>query len=371
MTARAGAVGNGAIDVHSHVIPPEVVAAMEADPTALMARIEETGSGRVVRHDQGYVYPLLDEFVDPVVKLRVMDDKRLAVSVVSPPPPLFFYWLDPRLGIETARLVNDGIAAMVAVAPDRPRGVATIPMADPEAAIAEIDRVVETHGFRAIEVGTSIEGEQLAAPRFRPVPRRALELGVLVLAHPYYVGSKAGLEDYYLTNLVGNPLDTTVMVAHLMFSGALDELDALDLCVAHGGGYAPYALGRLQHGHRVREEPRRYTSSSPRALLRRLRFDTITFSAPALGYLVDRVGADRLLLGSGAPFDMAMTIRSRRSTRSRGSANATAPPSCAATPSGCSARRIRPASPSFGIVLGAGGGRPIRCRIQPVAAIAI
>ena len=120
--------------------------------------------------------------------------------------------------------------------------------------VDELERVVREYGFKAVEIGTSIEGAQLAEQRFRPVLRRAQELGVFVFAHPYYVGAKTGLECYYLTNLVGNPLDTTVMLANLMFSGALDELDELRLCLAHGGGFAPYQIGRLVHGHRVRAE---------------------------------------------------------------------------------------------------------------------
>src|SRR6185312_8032192 len=147
-----------------------------------------------------------------------------------------------------------GVAEMVAGKPDRLRGMATVPMQHPEAAVAELERVHKMHRFKAVEIGTSIEGAQLAEDRFRPLLRRAAELGIFVFAHPYYVGSKAGLESYYLTNLIGNPLDTTVMLANLMFSGALDELPELKIVLAHGGGFAPYQIGRLVHGHRVRSE---------------------------------------------------------------------------------------------------------------------
>ena len=153
-----------------------------------------------------------------------MDRKGIDVSVISPAPPMFYYWAQLELAIKAARLVNDGIADMVAKNPARLRGMATIPVQHPDAAVDEMERVVREHGFKAVEVGTSIEGAQLAEPRFRPVLRRAQELGVFLFAHPYYVGSKSGLECYYLTNLIGNPLDTTVMVANLMYSGALDEL---------------------------------------------------------------------------------------------------------------------------------------------------
>jgi aminocarboxymuconate-semialdehyde decarboxylase len=293
-------------DVHSHVVPPAVAEAVAADPTGFSARIEEGGSGekRVV-HDQGYAYPLFEEFTDPEAKLQAMDRKGLDISVLSPPPPLFYYWAEAEMGVRVARMVNDGIAEFVATNPNRFRGMATVPLQDPDAAVAELERAVAAHGFRAVEVGTSVEGTQLSDARFRRFLRRAVELDVLVFAHPYYVGAKQGLEDYYLTNLLGNPYDTTLMIANLMFSGTLDDLPGLKLCVAHGGGFTPYQIGRLQHGHQVRSEPRANTRTPPVELLARLFFDTVTFSPLALRYLVNLVGVERLVLGTDAPFDMS------------------------------------------------------------------
>lgn len=292
------------IDVHSHVIPPGVVEAMAHDPGMFAAHIKETGAGKTVVHEQGYSYPLFEEFTQPQAKLHAMDQKGLDISVISPAPPLFYYWADAALGLHMAQLVNDGIAEMVAYHPDRLQGMASVPLQNTGAAIAELERAVFTHGFRAVEIGTTVEGESLALPRYRPFLRRAAELDVLLLAHPYYVGTKQGLEEYYLTNLIGNPLDSTLLVANLIFGGVLDELPDLKLCVAHAGGFAPYQIGRLEHGHQVRSEPRVNTPTSPLELLRRLYFDTLTFHPLALRYLIDLVGAEHIMLGSDAPFDM-------------------------------------------------------------------
>lgn len=292
------------IDIHSHVIPPSIVDAIRADGKGFAARVEEANGVRRMVHDQGYVYPLFPEFISPEAKLAAMDRKGIDLSVVSPAPPMFYYWAQRDLAAEAARLVNDGVATFVAAAPERLRGMASVPMQHPDLAVAELERAVATHGFKAVEIGTTIEGVQLADPRFRPFLRRARELDVMVFIHPYYVGSKAGLEDYYLTNLAGNPFDTTVALANLMFSGALDELAGLKMLVAHGGGYAPYQIGRLVHGHSVRPEARANTTTSPKDLLRQLYFDTIVFDAQALRHLVDVVGADHVCLGTDAPFDM-------------------------------------------------------------------
>jgi aminocarboxymuconate-semialdehyde decarboxylase len=258
-----------------------------------------------VVHEQGFSYPLLEEFTNPEEKLRAMDRKGLDISVLSPPPTLFYYWTDAVQAAKIARLINDGIAEFVATNPDRFRAMATVPMQDTDAAIAELERVVSTYGFRAVEIGTSVENTQLADVRFRPFLKRVAELDVLVFTHPYYVGAKQGLEDYYLTNLIGNPYDSTVMIANLMFSGALEEVPTLKLCVAHAGGFAPYQIGRFEHGYRVRPESGAKAQTSPLQLIHRLYFDTITFNPKALRYLIDVVGEGNIVLGSDAPFDMA------------------------------------------------------------------
>jgi aminocarboxymuconate-semialdehyde decarboxylase len=292
------------IDFHSHVIPPSFVAAVEKGPGRLKARALGSGSDRTVVHDQGYAYPLFSEFISVDAKIAAMDRKGIDISVISPAPPTFTYWAERDLAIEVTRLVNDGVAEMVSARTERLRGMGILPMQYPDAAVAELERIVGTHGFRAIEIGTGIEGVKLTNERFAPVLRRAAELGVFILAHPYYIGNKAGLEDYYLTNLIGNPLETTLMVADLMFSGTLDQLPDLKIGLAHGGGFVPYQIGRLVHGHKVRSETRAKTATSPLDLLRRFYFDSVVFEPQALAYLARLVGAERVFLGTDAPFDM-------------------------------------------------------------------
>jgi len=292
------------VDLHSHVIPRRMLDAIRQSPSVWGARVEPHGEAERVVHAQGYAYPLAAEFFEPTAKIRSMDRRGLDVSVVSPAPPTFFYWAEAEVALAAARLINDGIAEMVAAHPTRLRGMATLPLQHPEMAIAELDRAVRELGFRAVEIGTSVEGAALAERRFRPVLRRCRELDVLVFAHPYYVGAKSGMESYYLTNLIGNPWDTTVMAANLMFSGALDELDGIKIALAHGGGFLPYQIGRLEHGYEVRPEARASLRTRPIDLLRRFHYDSMLFNPRALRYLIDLVGSDRVALGTDSPFDM-------------------------------------------------------------------
>ena len=291
------------IDFHSHVIPDTIIAAMRADPERYATRIEADAGKRYLVRGKLRL-ELLPEFSVAEAKLDAMNRKGIEISVISPGPQVFFYNLKEEEGIEAARLVNDGIAAMVAKKPARLRGMATLPMQHPEAAVAEMERVAREHGFKGIELATAAPGGELADPKYRPVLRRAQELKLTIFAHPNTIGAGGRLDCYYLTNLIGNPLETTIMVANLMFSGALDELPRLKMLLAHGGGFAPYQVGRFVHGHKVRPETRAHTAASAKELLKRFYFDTITHEPQALRYLIELVGAARIVVGTDSPFDM-------------------------------------------------------------------
>ena len=294
------------VDLHNHVIPKTIVNAIAASPERFTTRIDHSGAIPRIIHDQGYSYPLFPEFIDVEAKIESMDRRQIDIAVLSVAPTMYFYWTDTATAIDAARLINDGIADMVTHRPDRLRGMATLPMQDPAASIRELERCVNLYGFTAAAIGTSIEGVQLSDERYRPLLRRAEELSVFLFAHPYFVGDKCGLEPYYMTNLVGNPLETTTMVAHLAFSGRLDEIKDLNILLAHGGGFMPYQIGRLAHGHRVRHEPKANTLISPLMHARRFFYDSITHYPLALRYLIDMVGADHIAIGTDAPFDMGL-----------------------------------------------------------------
>jgi aminocarboxymuconate-semialdehyde decarboxylase len=291
------------IDFHSHVIPETIIGAMRADPQRYATRIEDEAGKRYLVRGKLRL-ELLPEFSVAEAKLEAMDRKGIEISVISPGPQVFFYNLDQEHGIEAARLVNDGIAAMVARNPARLRGMATLPMQEPQAAIAEMERVAREYRFKGIELATLAPAGELADPKYRPLLRRAQELKMTIFTHPNTIGAGGRLDCYYLTNLIGNPLETTIMVANLMFSGALDELPRLKLLLAHGGGFAPYQVGRFVHGHKVRPETRAHTAASAKELLKRFYFDTITHEPQALRYLIELVGAERIVVGTDSPFDM-------------------------------------------------------------------
>src|SRR5215213_8883029 len=248
------------IDLHNHVVPPTIVDALAKKPERYGMGIEEK-DGKRWFNSHGRLAELAAVFYDADAKVEWMDRNKLDIAAISVGPPIYFYWLSPEIGLEAAKLANDGIAQMVAKHPDRLRGMAHLPMQDPDAAVTELERVVKEYGFKAVEMGTSIEGVALADARFRKVLRTIEQLDCFLFTHPYQCLAQGWMDAYYLANFIGFPLDTTMMVAHLMFSGALDELKDLKILLAHGGGYVPYQIGRFIHGFTVRPEPKMKTKT--------------------------------------------------------------------------------------------------------------
>lgn len=291
------------IDLHSHVIPPTIIAVMQRDPQRFGMKIAER-DGRLYFERRGELSEMDREFHDVDAKIAAMDRMRIDISALSVAPPTYFYALSPEAGLAASRLSNDGIAQMVAKYPARLRGMATLPMQDPDAAITELERVVKAYKFKAVEMGTSIEGEQLAHPRFRPVLKTIEQLGCFIFTHPYACSAKGGMDNYELFNTVGYPLDSTLMVAHLMASGALDDLKTLRIVIPHGGGYVPYQIGRFDRAHKHRPAASVATKSAPYDLFKRLYFDALTHDTRSTRHLINMAGADHVVIGTDNPFNM-------------------------------------------------------------------
>jgi aminocarboxymuconate-semialdehyde decarboxylase len=292
------------IDVHTHFIPPEFVADARAGRALDGIRLETRDGVDWLAHPQGYRYPLSPEFFDVDAKHREMDRLGIQRAVLSISPTLFFYWVDARPAAEFCTRANDSLAAMVSQS-TRLDGVATVPLQSPEAAVTELRRAVEDLGLRGVEIGTTLEDVPLDEPRFTPFFDAVEDLDVPVILHPYYVGVRKQLADFYMTNLTGNPLETCIAASRMMLSGFLDRHPTLRVILVHSGGFMPFQVGRLDHGFRVRREASGQISSAPSTYLRRFWYDTITHASTPLKFLIDLVGTDRVVLGTDLPFDMA------------------------------------------------------------------
>lgn len=292
------------VDIHCHLAVPAAEAQIRAAIPGFDFRMpfSSPASDAVTGKLFAKIGPVLNG-----VEQRLIDMDRLGVDVqaISPSPGQYFYFTDPDLGRDLARTVNDGIAAAVARHPDRLVGMGTVPMQSPELAIAEMRRCVNDLGMRGIEISSHVNGRELAEDEFRPFFAAAEELGILIFLHPLGFTHGQRLSEHYLTNIVGNPLESAIALSHLIFGGVLDAYPGLKLCVAHGGGFLGGYWGRMDHAYRAREECRLHISREPSSYLRDVWFDTLVFDKDELDSLVRTHGADRLCLGTDYPFDMS------------------------------------------------------------------
>ena len=292
------------IDVHTHFIPPEFVRDARAGRALDRITVERRDGAEWLAHPQGYRYPLSPEFFDVEAKHREMDRLGIDRAVLSLTPTLFFYWLEAAATREFCQQANDSMAAFVAQS-NRLDGVAVVPLQDPEVATTELRRAVIELGLLGVEIGTTMEDVPLDDRRFDPFFAAAEALDVPVILHPYYVGVRRQLADFYMTNLTGNPLETCIAATRLILSGFFERHRALKVVLVHSGGFMPFQIGRLDHGFRVRPETKAAITSAPSTYLRRFWYDTITHASTPLAFLIELVGRDRVVLGTDLPFDMA------------------------------------------------------------------
>jgi aminocarboxymuconate-semialdehyde decarboxylase len=287
------------VDVHTHFLPRFFV-----DEAASGGVFGVRGADGFLVHPQGFRYPAFPEFLDVGAKLAQMDGLGIDVSVMSGAPTLFFYDAPVDDAVAFTRRVNDALAEWVS-GEERLLAMAGLPLQDPEEGAAELERAVGELGMLGAHIGTNCQSTPLDAPELEPVLDAAERLGVPLMLHPYYVGPKPGLEDFYLVNSMGNPLDTSIAAVRLIHSGALDRHPGLRVALVHAGGFVPYQLGRFDHAFDVRQEPRVHIDRRPSAYLDRFWMDTITHADAQLVFLRDLIGAERLVLGTDLPFDMA------------------------------------------------------------------
>ncbi|HWG79300.1 MAG TPA: amidohydrolase family protein [Stellaceae bacterium] len=293
------------IDIHCHVVSPEAerVAQPSFRPDYEPMVRHASDATREVNRKQGET--IRDQITSVKARLAAMDKLGIDMQAISPAPPQYYYWAPPDLARQTSRIVNDNIAQIVAGHPDRFVGLGTVPLQAPELAVAELERMVKELDLRGVEICTNVAGAELSEPRFRPFFAKAEELGILIFMHPNGFSEGRRLSEHYFINIIGNPLDSTVAVSHLIFGGVLDAYPRLKICVAHGGGFLPAYSGRSDHGHGARSDARSAIKRDPTSYLKKLYFDSIVFTHHQLEYLAEVWGSDHILLGSDYPFDMA------------------------------------------------------------------
>jgi aminocarboxymuconate-semialdehyde decarboxylase len=292
-----------AIDTHAHWYPEEWLKLFAKDGAAEGAALEKNGAKYTIR-TQRIVNAFDEEFVDLGLRLEGMKKQRVDMHALSLTAPMV-YWASPGLGLALAQAYNDAASAAHRKHPRRFVGLAMLPMQAPDLAVKELERAAKLPGMRGMYLATHVNETNLDDRRFWDVYAKAEELGWTIFLHPIDTIGRERTQKYYLKNLLGNPYDTGVAAASLIFGGVLDAFPKLEVNLPHAGGTFPWLIGRLDHGTKVRPELR-HMKRLPSEYLRRFTYDTIGHNDHINQALINLVGADRVVLGSDYCFDMGL-----------------------------------------------------------------
>ena len=291
------------VDVHAHWYPEQWIRLFEKDGAKDGASLERTSGGYRIRTAKVLNF-FTDDYVDLPRIIAAMDRRRVDVHALSLTAPMV-NWASPALGLALSEAFNDAASSAHARYPQRFVGLAQVPMQAPELALRELERAAKLPGMKGLYLATNVNGENLDEKKFWDLYAKCDELGWPIFLHPVETIGLERTPRYHLKNLLGNPYDTGVAAASLIFGGVLDEFPRLEVNLPHAGGAFPGLIGRLDHGTKVRPELK-HMRRLPSEYLRRFTYDTIGHSDRINTQLVQLVGADRVLLGSDYCFDMGL-----------------------------------------------------------------
>ena len=302
--ARRKAAGSLTVDVHCHVLTlaAEALAKPVYSPDRDHLMLFANDITREVNRAQ--VVTVREHLTSVEKRLADMDRMGIDVQAISTAPPQFYYWMDADLGRQTSRLINENLTDIAARHPDRFAPLGTLPMQDPRLAVEEAEHCMKRLGMRGVEICTNVNGKDLSDPSFEPVFAKLEQLGAVIFLHPNGFSEAQRLSEHYFNNVIGNPLDTSMALSHLIFGGVLDRHPKLKIIAAHGGGFIGSYPFRMDHAHGARRDCRVNIRKKPTSYLKKVFFDTIVFDHAQLRHLVNLWGADHIVAGTDYPYDM-------------------------------------------------------------------
>jgi aminocarboxymuconate-semialdehyde decarboxylase len=291
------------IDLHCHFIPPALFERITAEGAKHSVHLLDDSRVSFAGRDTTQPFPAPMADLDD--RMRWMDEHGIDVQVLSAWMDYSAYVLDPEDGAWLARSLNELTQDAIAARADRFSAMAAVPLQAPELAVAELRHALEDLGMVGVEIATSLADAELDDESLEPFWEAAEDLDALVFIHPYAALGAERLRRYFFANVVGNPAEETVAAAYLIFGGVLERHPRLRVCLSHGGGFLPYQIGRQDRGFEaVPGRTAQQLREAPSTYLGRFFYDTVVFSPEAVRFLVERVGGDRVVLGSDYPFPM-------------------------------------------------------------------
>jgi aminocarboxymuconate-semialdehyde decarboxylase len=296
------------IDIHTHLLPPELPRWSEKFGSGGFVRLERVSDcrARMVRDDGTFFREIESNCWDPAVRMRECEGAGVGVQVLSTVPVMFSYWAKGEHARDISRFLNDHLASVCRERPRRFAGLGTLPMQAPELALRELDRCVRELGLAGVQIGSHVNERNLSDPALFPVFARAEELGAAIFVHPWDMMGQERMQKYWLPWLVGMPAEVSLAICSLIFGGVLERLPGLRIAFAHGGGAFPGTLGRIEHGYRARPDLVAVDNPGhpPSHYVHRIYVDSLVHDARALRLVLETFGPERVALGSDYPFPL-------------------------------------------------------------------
>ena len=295
------------LDIHTHILPAILPKWAEQFGYGGFIRLDPSGPcrARMMRDDGTFFREIESNCWDAAQRRVESAETQVDVQVLSTVPVMFNYWTKPAHGLDIARFLNDHIANICRSQPAHFVGLGTLPMQDPQVAIAELERCVLELGLAGVQIGSHVGAWNLDAPELFPIFQRAAQLNTSIFVHPWDMAGQNDMPKYWLPWLVGMPAEVSRAICSLIFGGVLERLPTLRWCFAHGGGSFGATIGRIQHGFAARPDLCAVDNSrAPTEYLGKFWVDSLVHDARTLRFIIDVFGHNRVALGSDYPFPL-------------------------------------------------------------------
>jgi aminocarboxymuconate-semialdehyde decarboxylase len=301
----------GAVDIHHHYVPSEVIGEAKRHGKALGIEVSEDQDGTFrFSFNGGPWYPLLQGLTDEEARLAMMAKSKIALAALDPSTQLLGYHLKGEQAESWCRVYNECVKEFLKKYPDRFTAMAAVPIQEPERAAKVLEHAVAELGFRGAYIATNVNQRYYESETFDPFWAKAEELDVLVFMHPDNPAGTELMGSYGLRLVCGNPADTTLSLGLIIYSGVLDRFPNLKLCACHGGGFFPYHVSRFDREFVTGQQAIRRAgrpdipkcTALPSAYFKNLYFDTLVYDVETLDFLRGKVGADHMMLGTDFPY---------------------------------------------------------------------
>jgi aminocarboxymuconate-semialdehyde decarboxylase len=287
------------LDLHTHFYTDEFFRCVRDLPSEFSFATSSTGQ-TIITYRGARFFGVTPPMTDVSKRLEDMDRTGIDVEVVSLSTPNVFF-TDARQQPEVARMINDSYADLISRHPKRFKGFASIPMDAPEAALAELHRVIDDLKLNGVVLLSNIGGRPLTSPQYRPFFEEANRLGLCIFLHPMLPSNSESFQEYVLGPIIGFPFDTTLAVARMCYDGMFEDFKDIRWVIGHLGGAVPFLMERMDNGFRDFADCRQKIDKLPSVYLKQLYYDTVSFSEHSLTMVKNMVGADHMVMGSDYP----------------------------------------------------------------------